>query len=333
MHPNIQHVIFAVCNEPYCVWGWDIKDRNIDFIERIDEKYFEYICETHLDHLEAEGTAHRAAIAIRANYHLALETLFSLIGAMFQAPDCVPAWVLKASTSQVRSFIDAIRKGYAQFPVKLISETSEYGFEQISKFIVSHTTWGAANGDDTAENLAGLLHRLSHDFLDEYAIKEYNSIKHGFRARAGGFQLAMGIEHEYGVSPPAEEMKYVGGSKFGTSFYSAEVIDSATSNKSDPNFRLRRNALNWLPEMTAGRLWLTAMLIKNMKSMLLVLNGRQAGTVQFFRPADVQDYNRPWSKSVGITSSNMDTTISEGDIFHATKHELREKLKAMKVGS
>jgi hypothetical protein len=59
-----------------------------------------------------------------------------------------------------------------------------------------------------------------------------NSIKHGFRIRAGDFALAVGPEHEYGVAPPDDEMKLLGKSDYGSTFFRIESVGNGKRNRS-----------------------------------------------------------------------------------------------------
>ena len=72
---------FAVGEEVYCCWEHDLPQKNERFLASIDGGYFNYIALTHLEHIEGEDKQ-RAAIVIRSAYHLGLETLFSLLGAL-----------------------------------------------------------------------------------------------------------------------------------------------------------------------------------------------------------------------------------------------------------
>jgi hypothetical protein len=198
------------------------------------------------------------------------------------------------------------------------------GFHQVAQLVFQYTTW-AQQKDGTAERFAVLWARLADDFLDPPKIAEYNSIKHGFRARSGGFALRWGIEHEYGVPPPREEMGQWQGSHFGTSFYAADPIGIRPGR--DPNFALRRHSLNWLPDNTAARMLLAAMSIGNVRAFLLVENGRRADEVAFTRPQYPGNFDAPWERTSGITSMNLDLVVSEKDIHRARKEELRAILK------
>ena len=84
--------VFAVADEPYCCWEYDLAERNQRFLATLDATYFHYVADRHFEEVEGENRQ-RAAVALRAAYHHGLETLFSLLGALTQAPDAVPAWL------------------------------------------------------------------------------------------------------------------------------------------------------------------------------------------------------------------------------------------------
>ncbi|WP_431284833.1 hypothetical protein ACQW02_08485 [Humitalea sp. 24SJ18S-53] len=327
MTDSIQYSIFSVCDEPHCVWGWDLAERNIRFVNGIDDAYFDYIADTHQQHLNGKY-AQQASIALRANYHLCLETLFGLIGATLQAPDCVVGWVLKANTYQLRTLVSSLCNNNMNFPVKweISTEFKGIGFTEVAKIVMGNTVWSNKIEDNTVEKFATLWGRLAVDFLDPHAISEYNSIKHGFRMRSGGFSVRVGREHEFGVPPPEEEMESIGGSEFGTSFYMAEAVYGAPKVKRDPHFMLRQHSLNWLPDSTAGRMLLACQSIHNLRACLSIANGRSPSEVIFQRCRDAGDFDKPWRRSTGVTHSSMDFTVCEADIQRATHSELRSFL-------
>lgn len=321
----IASVIFAAGDKPYCAWGPDLAEKNAQFIADIDDKYFHYIARTHLEHIDGED-AQRAALSLRANYHLSLETLFSLVGAAIQAPNCVPGWILKISTAQLRSLVKEIQEERMPFAAAWRPATIVVGFDAIASLLLQYTPWAKIEGDNTVADFAKLWSRLASDFLDSYSVKEYNSIKHGFRARSGGFHLAIGLQREKGTPAPPDEMHSLGGSKFGTSFFSAEAVKGAPEIRNDPHFRLRQNSLNWLPDATAARMMLAAISITNIKGFLSVISGKAPDRVMFSRPENAKDFFEPWNHTIGITSSNFDTIVREDQIYRATKEELLAKL-------
>lgn len=94
----MQHSVFVVNKEPYCIWDIDLQRRNRQFLKGLDPAYFEYVLNAHL----ATDDEQRSSIALRASLHHALETLFSLIGAYVQAPDCAYAWIAKCKNELLR---------------------------------------------------------------------------------------------------------------------------------------------------------------------------------------------------------------------------------------
>jgi hypothetical protein len=120
-------------------------------------------------------------------------------------------------------------------------------------------------------------------------------------------------------------MKDLGGSQFGTSFFSAEPIDNV---RNDPNFTLRRTALNWFPGNTANRSLLAAMSIQNLKSFLQVFAGASPQAVRFHRPEEEADFDTPWESSPGVLSTSMDLNIAEEHIQRLTRDEIESLLKA-----
>lgn len=102
----LQNTIFVVNEEPYCIWDADLSARNKDFLEGIDAEYFHYVVKTHLDTNDEK----RASIALRTTLHHGMETMFSLLGAYIQAPDCVYAWIAKCSNNELRKFVKKIEE-------------------------------------------------------------------------------------------------------------------------------------------------------------------------------------------------------------------------------
>ncbi len=100
----MQNSIFVVNEEPYCIWEVDIAERNSEFLEGIDTEYFNYLLNVYLESEDEK----RAAIALRATLHHAMETMFSLLGAYIQAPNCSYAWIAKCSNKDLRMLVKNI---------------------------------------------------------------------------------------------------------------------------------------------------------------------------------------------------------------------------------
>jgi hypothetical protein len=141
--------------------------------------------------------------------------------------------------------------------------------------------------------------------------------------RHGGFGFALGLENEPGVPPPAESMRLLGKSDFGSSFLIAENISEARTAKH--HHRLMRHSLNWNPEDMSYGLHLIAISIHNIVSYLKIRNGISAEQVQFLWPTDEDLYHEPWkrSRSIGINRISWpEYQITEDQIEPYSKEDI-----------
>lgn len=99
--------IFVVVDEPYCLWEDDVKERNTQFLAGLDPDYFFYVFQTWAG---AEDEK-RALVALQMGLHHATEVLFSLLGAMLQAPHCAYAWIGKCSNLELRELVRRVNRG------------------------------------------------------------------------------------------------------------------------------------------------------------------------------------------------------------------------------
>jgi hypothetical protein len=158
---------------------------------------------------------------------------------------------------------------------------------------------------------------LAHEFASDLVHWEYNSIKHGLRATPGGARVWAGTEHEYGVPPPPEEMQYVGGSTFGTSFSQVERLGGSKT-----NIRLRRYSRNWDPKELVAWIDLIAMSIHNLVSYLRILNGTPARQVPFVWPEDLAYFDVPTNKRPSLNNLALDDVIDESQIKLLSPEEI-----------
>lgn len=313
--------VFAVADEPYCCWEYDLAERNQRFLSTLDATYFQYVAHRHFEDIESQDNQ-RAAVALRAAYHHGLETLFSLLGALTQAPEAVPAWLPKCSTPALRQVVRSLSIGA---PILTQNGTQRVLLEDLA--VVCHQyCWP---DDDppgiTGQRFARLWRLFARDFLDEHHIDEYNSIKHGFRVAGGGFTLRVGVEDEYGVRAPEENMQTIGGSPFGSSYYEARPVIAEGAAKY--HFRIRHSALNWRAEAMFQRLQLIAWSINNVIAGIRCLNGADPGTVEFHRPEDPDAFDSAWRWRVGVSFSDMDFAIDPAAVDLVSRAQLLQELK------
>jgi hypothetical protein len=313
---------FAVGEDVFCCWEHDLPERNERFLKTLDAAYFSHIVERNLDQLEGEAKQ-RAAVALRVAYHHGSETLFSLLGALAQAPDAVPAWLPKCSTPALRDIVRSISRGDM-----LLTQLGRQAvtFAALAEVVHQFCWQDETPAGATADRFASFWSRLAGEFLDEHNIAEYNSLKHGFRVAAGGFVLRMGQELAYGVPAPEENMRTIGGSPFGTSFYEALPVTPNGAHKY--HFRIRHFAINWRAEAMAQRLQLIAWSINNVIAALRCLSGTAPNTVQFHRPEDPGMFDAIWQWHVGVRTSNFDCDVDEAEVSAIPRAELLQELEA-----
>lgn len=319
---QIRYSVFRVDENPHCVWEWDFHERNLEFINSINHSYFEYLAMVHFEQLKNAGDDKQlAAVALRTAYHHGLETLFSLLCATIQAPDCIFGWILKSRPSQIRKLVKKINSGRTKVFNK--HKLDYVSWDAISSRIHACSNEDKERVEETTKCFADLWARFSTDYIDERNVHEYNSIKHGLRTKLGGFGLSIGIETEYGKAAPPENMHTVGHSEYGTSFFIAEQIQgSPESKKKDLHFKARRYSLNWNPENVANGLILQSMSINNILSYLKIIHGVDPSTCLFLRPQDAEDFKKPWENVVSPIYCSMDTTVTENDIRRFSKEDL-----------
>ncbi len=314
----LSNVVFSVNDDPFCIWDVSLAERNLEYLEQFDCKYFEYLAITGLNGLEDEHHQKHAALLMRQGLYHGLETLFSMLGALIQAPDCVYGWVLKCNPGDVRRIVQRINQGDDSLPRKLVM--NNISWKELSYAIFAHSNSDEGEVKRNADNFCGLWQRLAAHYLKEENIAEYNGIKHGFRIRPGGFGLRVGLEPEYGVPPPPEAMKTIGYSKFGSSFLTLEKVP--VDEKQNRSYRSRKMSLNWSTEQVALLLQLVSMSLENVIAALKIVNDMPPSDVQFFRPIESDAFEKPWQVSIGVTSATMDYSIDAINFEKTTKEQL-----------
>lgn len=326
-----QHLIFVVNEEPYCIWEVNLRERNKEFLEGIDTEYFDFALDVHFeaddekyeanDKGREEDGGKRASISLKATLHHAIETMFSLLGAYIQAPDCVYAWIAKCSNKDLRELVKKISGSRNDILTR--QNIEEVTWKSIAECVFRNYLPETEKNKQTVQLFASFWKKLAYEYLDKNHIDEYNSIKHGFRIKSGGFTLTVGLEHECGVSPPPEEMKIMGKSNYGTTFLRIEPIGKDRGNRS---LCSKRISLNWTIEKTSLLLQFVSMSIKNITSALKIANGAEVEKCDFVRPPNDADFEKAWSYSPGVTSCNFDYVLPIAEVVSVTKSELLERL-------
>ena len=299
---------FAVDEQPYCLWGIDVQETNLRFLDGIDPDYYRHVAEMYAPALDGEQRKN-AAIAIRLAYSQGLETLFALLAAAVQAPQCPVGWLLKYQPRHLRSVVRKLKSGQRlrarlKQPISWLSLSKE-----VHRFELADT----ARSDRLKQLFARAWQRFAYDFLDDEGTQEYNSIKHGFRARSGGFKLSIGLEETPGVPAPPERMSVPEGSEFGTSFPVAEHFGSDRV-----NFQLAQVSRNWSPDNLLAGLLVLSICIKNVLAFLKIVGGRAGADVKYHYPTEEEIFDMPWEVRMSFMRIKMNALLSATEIDPAT---------------
>ncbi|GAB1406154.1 hypothetical protein MASR1M8_00730 [Thermomonas brevis] len=305
-----------VHREPYCLWGHDIKERNVEFLKGLDTDYFDFL--TTLG-LEAEDSK-RASVMLSTTLHHATETLFSLVGAYVQAPDCVYAWIAKCQNSQLRNFVKDIASGDESIVRKL--NLQSLSWEEISRSVCVYLPYEDEKKAAIANGFARAWRRLAGEFTDEFQIDQYNSLKHGLRLMPGGFKLAVGTEPAPGVKPSV--FHDLGGSDYGMTY---QKIRNIWPDKKSKSIKYTRTSVNWSINKVVGQLQLVSCSICNVVSALKAVNGVPLTECKFLSPEPHDEFDKPWTHSVGVNNFNMDFTVDTSNTAPVTAEQVIETFK------
>jgi hypothetical protein len=284
------------------------------------ENHCKHIADVHGPLLEGENKQH-AAMALRAAYTQGLETLFALIASAAQAPDCPVGWMLCYRNDELD---EVVKKIHSNKPIMSKFNTDCFTWEILSDIVHPFELGDSEHTSRVKKLFAQTWRRFASDFLDEKSKLEYNSVKHGLRARMGGFKLSFGPQAAPEIPASPEAMIELGGSEFGSTFYHQEkLIDSR-------NFRVKSQSLNWNPNRFVFSLILISYSILNVVNYLKYVNSDKEGEFDFYFPKTVEDedvFEKPWEYRVSTTSFNFNTVIDPKWIKPLSKTDILETYK------
>ena len=319
--PAMNHFTFLVNDEPYRLWDQDAVHRTATFLDSIDPGFFSYLAEAHADNLDSQEHKRRVATASRMAYLHGIETFLTLAGAAVQAPQAAYAWVALAKTDLLRGVVERITMGDPMLHSELRDwdRTWEGLAQRVFVYAGQENDW-----PQTGESFGRAWRILAGEFLDENNQAEYNGLKHGFRTRSAGVKIAIGKQEQVGVAPPREEMKALGGSDNGSTFYVIEPVGPEV--KGNRSRRSRRRTVNWTPETMIRGLQVIDVSIRNIVTFIRIIHGAPANTVQFHRLEGIADLAALLHDSIGVRSSTFDINLDESQIQATTKKELLDEL-------
>jgi hypothetical protein len=314
MDARLIGIRFAIHETPCCFWEVDLDERNREFITGFQHDYFQFLADMHVAALNGPRPQ-LAAMSLRSAYGQGLETLFALLFATLQAPDCVVGWMPRYRQDDLQKLVAAIDGNQPILSkIALDSPTWEGVVTAIHRHVQQKDAETAAQ---RTKQVSRLWRYFAKDFLSEEATDEYNTIKHGFRGHPGGFQMRIAAPLPDGSRPPENQFHTMDGSDFGSSFFGTASLGAKY------HFKVRRIARNWAPQPIVYRLQLIALSLRNIISFLHVYNRiGDLSKVSFLWPHDRAAFDQAMDCSSGAKMFNFTSGIELKDVDVFTKEEI-----------
>jgi hypothetical protein len=318
--------IFCVDTKPWLIADPDIRGKNLEFLNGIDADYFIYCLEAHANAEESESR--HASVALQSTLHHALETLFSLIGVLVQAHNCGYAWIAKCQNSDLIKLVNKISACDDSLFTKLLD--LDISWSGIASVIVNlcQQESHASNPRQQADSLGKCLSLLSLELIDGNSRDEYNSIKHGFRIKSGGYKLWMSTNDNAIRAPHAtsDKMALITESEYGASFF--KLIPLSASKK-ERGLKPSRVYINWNLTRTIMLIEIAYTFIINVTSALKRLNGVTDELVCMTFP-DPRELEKPWQLA-GRSFMQVSGDHNPIQSPYVSEGRLNERIKSMRA--
>jgi hypothetical protein len=315
----MEYSVFYVGRRPRAFWDVNLKEKNMEFLRGLDGAYYSHVAATHEPHLSGDSKLHAAA-ALRIAYAQGVETLMALICAGMQAPDCVLGWMLLYRNKELRQLVGQVSSHRGECPVH--PYYSPPSWELFGQRVFENAPCDDSRRAVLQARFGRLWSRFAGDYLDEKQQQEYNSLKHGSRPRLGGFYMSVGPQAEAGVPASPESMISLGGSDFGSTFWSHEHVG-----ESRLHLRPLETSINWVPENLVEGLVLLATSIKNVASYQLALNGEPLEKCELSAPDEDDMFDLPWAKHCGLISGGFRMDFGPSDIADWSQEDLHDLIR------
>jgi hypothetical protein len=316
---------FKIDSKPICLWDFNLRKNNKDFLNEFDSDYFLFQTELFEKELDGENS-YKAALSIKNVFHHSLETMFSLFCAAIQAPYCMYAWLNLSRTNDLKSVVKKISNNDKSLFHFL--ETNTVSWEKIAEtvyFIKNDAMLKGADKTQLVHDMSSIWSALADLFINEFSKDEYNAIKHGLRTKTGGFSLNIGPPGTLNKPEKHNEWITLGTSKYGSSFFILDKVNDSQM-KRNLNYKSKKRFLNWNPYYLIDAIKLITCSISNMISYLMVVHKHNPLEIKYM-VADPNVIKKFWK--FYNTRSNMSFEINTPDelITCATEEEINKSLE------
>ena len=240
---------FRVIDQPYVIWSHDPAKENLDFLGSIDSDFYERTVQTFFLsddgclRFDSENNEARKDVSSLARllWNHGLETLVTLLGAYVQAPHAVHGFFLKCENKDCRKIAIYLLSG--QIPESNFLVQSEFDFLAFVRGIHARSPW--VDDEPTMGSFARALMEMLSEYDRDDHRAEYNSIKHGLRARHGRSAIAFGLQESIGIPASKESMRMLSDSRDGSHFLAIQPFKNLSKKDTREQFSVRRSSVGW----------------------------------------------------------------------------------------
>jgi len=301
---KLQYQPFCVCRKKYIAIYHNLLEENRIFIDSFDPTYYTVLADHHFNEVvNNSDNKDLHATQLKLLYSQALESFFAYLFGILQAPFCLVAWIQIYRPTDLKKLIQIVSAG-SSFPYFKV-DIGNVSWQSVARFLTPVTTAGK-DYQEFLDNAETLLHSLYKDYVNDIYTKEYNSIKHGFRARPGGFRLLIGKNKD--------KLNTLGQSPYGSSFLSREDVGEFSKKSTVKILTFRRANVNWDPEYFRCRIALMKNLLGNIVNLVKVLYGSQNKDMKYWVCDNKEELRGYLLNRSGVHTFDMDSGICKAEL-------------------
>ena len=300
-----ERAIFCVLEKAYSVWGSDLREENDRFLRTISADFYEKFSQAQSKKDLEDATVRGIESGLtRLVWHHSLETLFCLIGACLQAPNCVFGYFSNCHNNGIREIAKSLLK--KQRLKYTYASLEDYSWEGIIKAVYEPTPW-VEECPETIDYVARAFEAMAEAYLSDWHRLEYNSLKHGMRVATGPTSFKMANPKGQFDVPDGINIEARDSSHFTHTISSPNL----TTGKRRNHLIVERVIVGWSLDRTIKDIQLIAMMIRNVINLIKVIRSTK-DQLTFHRPTTDQEW---WDDYFKDTSNLRSCNLNENYEF------------------
>ncbi len=198
---DLESAKFVVLDRPVCIWDPTLSETNRQFLRGLDPAFYVHqanLLQSGLSEHDARSIKNPndrfSALALRIQFGMALESMFALLGAVIQAPDCVFGWLSVYQNSDLVGLVQRITDHGSLRTRKPFRPAT---WENISRLLLQPLAEESPdNHERLSRQFSDTWYHFARFYCDPIRAREYNCLKHSFRISPVGIKITFTHEDE-----------------------------------------------------------------------------------------------------------------------------------------